>query len=298
MYSGTKAVDRLNLGVPQGALYGFLGRNGAGKTTTMKMLLGLARPTSGRATVFGIDPAEQLMPILKRTAFVDSRKKLYDDLTPNQLLRFIQDFHSNGLADIGKRYAQRMEIPLDKRFGKLSGGNRAKVCLWLALTRQPDLLVLDEPTVGLDPLAVDELLRILIEDHEGAGRTIFFSSHQLTEVEQICDWVGIIDRGQLLLEAQLEDIRNDYRIIIATGNRLPAIPFPGVISAVKNERSYKYVVPYEAEKFAAELRQEGAEVLDCSPITLRELFLELVRKEDPCTPGNFGTTPATVSTYV
>ena len=264
----------------------------------MKMLLGLARPTSGRATVLGMDPAEQLMPILEAHSVRGGAQKLYDDLTPNQLLRFMQGFHQKGPEDIGKRYAQMMEIPPDKRFGKLSDGNRAKVCLWLALTRQPDLLVLDEPNVGLDPLAVDELLRILIEDHASAGRTIFFSSHQLTEVEQVCDWVGIIDRGQLLLEARLEDIRNEFRIIIATGNRLPAIPFPGIISMVKNERSYKYVVSYEAEKFAAELRQQGAEVLDCSPITLRELFLELVRKEDPCTPGNFGTTPATVSTYV
>ncbi len=297
---GTQAaVAELNLKIQTGAVYGFLGRNGAGKTTTMRMLLGLVRPTKGSAKVLGLDPGKEaeLMRILERVAFVPQRKQLYGWATPAELVRMNKAYFPRWSDEAAARLAQRLEIPMKTEFKKLSIGNQSKVALLLALAQEAEVLVLDEPTAGLDPLMVDEILRTLIEDHVSQGRTIFVSSHHLGEVEQICDWVGILEEGRLLLESRLEEIRQEFRLVIASGEGLPAVSSTDVVSATTDGRFRRYVVAREAERFAAELHGQGATILEVSSLGLRELFLHLVRKEDPCTPGNAGAKPAPVSSF-
>jgi ABC-2 type transport system ATP-binding protein len=293
------AVSELSLKIQPGAVYGFLGRNGAGKTTTMRMLLGLVRPTKGSARVLGLDPAREaeLMRILKRVAFVPQRKQLYGWATPAELVRINRGFFPHWSDDAAARLAQRLEIPMKTAFKKLSIGNQSKVALLLALAQEAEVLMLDEPTAGLDPVMVDEILRTLIEDHVSQGRTIFVSSHHLGEVEQICDWVGILEQGRLLLESRLEEIRQEFRLVIASGEGLPVATSSDVVSATRDGRFRRYVVAREAERFAAELRNQGATILEITPLGLRELFLHLVRKEDPCTPGNAGAKPEAVSSF-
>ena len=218
-FGAQAAVTELNLRIQPGAVYGFLGRNGAGKTTTMRMLLGLVRPTKGRARVLGLDPTKEaeLLRILERVAFVPQRKQLYGWATPAELVRMNKAYFPRWSDDAAARLAERLEIPTKMAFKKLSIGNQTKVALLLALAQEAEVLILDEPTAGLDPVMVDEILRTLIEDHVSQGRTIFVSSHQLGEVEQICDWVGILEEGRLLLESRLEDIRQEFRLVIASG---------------------------------------------------------------------------------
>jgi len=294
-FGAQAAVAELNLKIQPGAVYGFLGRNGAGKTTTMRMLLGLVRPTKGSARVLGLDPAKEaeLMRILERVAFVPQRKQLYGWATPAEMVRMNKGFFPRW-SDDG---AAQLEIPMKTEFKKLSIGNQSKVALLLALAQEAEVLILDEPTAGLDPVMVDEILRTLIEDHVSQGRTIFVSSHHLGEVEQICDWVGILENGRLLLESRLEEIRQEFRLVIASGEGLPAVSLTNVVSATTDGRFRRYVVSREAERFAAELRGQGSTILEISPLGLRELFLHLVRKEDPCTPGNAGAKPAPVSSF-
>src|SRR6266699_1299842 len=283
---GTQAaVAELNLKIQPGAVYGFLGRNGAGKTTTMRMLLGLVRPTKGSARVLGLDPAKEaeLMCILERVAFVPQRKQLYGWATPAEMVRMNKGFFPRWSDDGAAQLAQRLEIPMKTEFKKLSIGNQSRVALLLALAQEAEVLILDEPTAGLDPVMVDEVLRTLNEDHVSQGRTIFVSSHHLGEVEQICDWVGILEEGRLLLES---------RLVTASGEGLPAVSSTDVVSATTDGRFRRYVVAREAERLAAELRGQGATILEVSSLGLRELFLHLVRKEDPCTPGNAGAKPA------
>jgi len=297
---GTQAaVAELNLKIQPGAVYGFLGRNGAGKTTTMRMLLGLVRPTKGSARVLGLDPGKEaeLLRILERVAFVPQRKQLYGWATPVELVRMNKAYFSCWSDEAAARLAQRLEIPMKTEFKKLSIGNQSKVALLLALAQEAEVLVLDEPTAGLDPVMVDEILRTLIEDHVSQGRTIFVSSHHLGEVEQICDWVGSLEEGRLLLESRLEEIRQEFRLVIASGEGLPAVSATDVVSATTDGRFRRYVVAREAERFAAELRGQGATILEVSSLGLRELFLHLVRKEDVCTPGNAGAKPAPVSSF-
>jgi len=293
------AVSNLNLQIQPGAVYGFLGRNGAGKTTTMRMLVGLVRPTKGSARVLGLDPSREpeLMRILERVAFVPQRKQLYGWATPAELVRMNKAYFPRWSDDAAAQLPKRLEIPMKMAFKKLSIGNQTKVALLLALAQGAEVLILDEPTAGLDPVMVDEILRTLIEDHVSQGRTIFLSSHHLGEVEQICDWVGILEEGRLLLESRLEEIRQEFRLVIASGEGLPATQSTDVVSATTDGRFRRYVVAREAERFAAELRSQGATILEISPLGLRELFLHLVRKEDPCTPGNAGAKAAPVSSF-
>jgi ABC-2 type transport system ATP-binding protein len=295
VYSQVKAVDELSLHVPRGSVYGFLGRNGAGKTSTIKILLGLARPTAGQATVLGFRVGHDQVAILERTAYVSENKALYGNLTAKELVRFTRGFYPNWSDDAATRYARSFEIPMDRPFDKLSQGNRTKVFLLLALAQGADLLVLDEPTTGLDPVAVDEFLRVLGQDVVGEGRTVLISTHQLSDVEQVADHIGLIDHGRLLLEARLDDIKSQFRLVTAAGNALPLNKSPEVVSVTSEGNFCKYIVKQNADAFAAELRRQGATVTDISPLGLREIFLELVRKEEPCTPGNAGGIPAAVS---
>jgi ABC-2 type transport system ATP-binding protein len=273
-YGQLPAVSGLEMKVPRGAVYGFLGRNGAGKTTTLKILLGLARPTAGTARVLGLDIARERMAILRRVAFVGENKVLYDHLTPAEMVRFTRSFYPSWSDAAAQKCAQRLEIPMQQRFGKLSKGNRAKVWLLLALAQGAELLILDEPTAGLDPFMNDALLKLLAE--------VFFSSHHLAEVEQICDWVGIVDEGRMLLETRLEDVRENYRLVIAAGRDLPTTPAAPVVTVTRNGDFSRYLLARDAEAFAAGLRGQGAAVTDVTPLTLREVFLELVRKEELC----------------
>lgn len=288
IYSKLKAVDELNMNVPRGSVYGFLGRNGAGKTSTIRMLLGLARPTAGDATVLGFPIGDEQVAILERTAYVSETKVLYGGMTAQQLVRFTRGFYPKWSDEAVAKYARAFEIPMDRPFAKLSLGNRTKVCLLLALAQQADLLVLDEPASGLDPVVVDEFQRAVVEDLAGEGRTVLISSHQLADIERIADWVGIIDQGRLLLEARLDDIKSQYRLITAAGTGLPKGKSADVVSVNADGEFCKYVVRANAEAFAADLRNQGASVADVSPLGLREIFLELVRKEESCTTGNAG----------
>jgi ABC-2 type transport system ATP-binding protein len=278
-YGSIRAVGGINLTVPRGAIYGFLGRNGAGKTTTIKMLLGLTRPTAGAAQVLGMDVSVERMSILQRTAFVSEKKTLYPSLTPTELVRFSRGFYPTWSDSSVEKYARLLEIPMKQRFEKLSNGNQTKVWLLLALSQGADLLILDEPTTALDPVSVDQLLHVLTEDGLDRGCTIFFSSHQLEEVEQIAEYTGVIEQGKLLMESRLDDIKSEFRLITAAGNTLPTETSSQVLSVVAEGNFYRYVVTKNAESFAAGLSQNGATVTSIVPLSLREIFLQLVRKE-------------------
>jgi ABC-2 type transport system ATP-binding protein len=278
-YGRVVALDGLSLTVPRGSIYGFLGRNGAGKTTAIRVLAGLARPASGEATVLGLDPARDRVAVLGRTGFV-IEKTLLPSRTGNELVRFNRGFFPGWSDALAKKYAAALEVPMDRKFRKLSQGNRTKLCLLMALAQGAELLIFDEPTLGLDPVITDQLLRILVDDVAASGRTILMSSHHLSEVEKIADWVGIVDRGRLLLEAQLDDIRSAYARIRASGRDLPRSG-PAILTAAETGAVSEYVLRSGAAEFAAELSRQGAVILDVSPMNLSEIFLELVGKEKP-----------------
>jgi ABC-2 type transport system ATP-binding protein len=276
-YGDIRAVDGLDMHVPRGAVYGFLGRNGAGKTTTIRLLAGLAHPSGGEMRVLGLDPRVDSVAILERTGLV-IEKMLLPSMTGNDLVRFNRGFFPRWSDALARKYAEVFELDMTRKFKKLSTGNRTKLCLLLALAQGAELLVLDEPTAGMDPVVTDQLLRVMVEDFANEGRTLVLSSHHLSEVERIAEWVGIIDQGKLLLEARLDDVRTNFRRVRVVGEALPLAEWPDIVSANTGEGTTEYVVRANADAFAAHLQSQGATVLDVTPLNLSEIFLEVVGK--------------------
>jgi ABC-2 type transport system ATP-binding protein len=205
-YGEHRGVVELDLAVEQGEIFGFLGPNGAGKTTTMRVLLDLIRPTSGRATVFGIVTTADPVAIHRRVGYLPGEFDLYDRLTGAQTI----EYFGNLRGGIDRAYVasliERLDLDPSRRFKEYSKGNKQKVGLVVALQHRPDLLILDEPTSGLDPLVQQTFFGLVREARE-EGRTIFLSSHIIDEVDRTCDRVAIIREGRLVQVDRIEAIR-------------------------------------------------------------------------------------------
>jgi ABC-2 type transport system ATP-binding protein len=284
-YGGVEAVRGLSLQVPAGSICGFLGRNGAGKTTTIKILLGMARPTSGQARVFGLaaDAPEASVEIRRRTGFVSDEKDLYDYMTVAEMIRFTAPFFPRWRANLEQRYLRKFELPPDRKVKALSRGMRTKLGLLLALCRGADLLILDEPTSGLDPAMTEEVLQTLVAHVAGEETTVFFSSHQIAEVDQIADRVAIIDRGRAVVMGALDDLRENFRriqLVFEGDAPEPAFRAPGVERVRRKGRVLTVLSSAGAERILDEARALSPVSVDVVPVTLKEIFLETVTAED------------------
>jgi ABC-2 type transport system ATP-binding protein len=284
-YGSIEALRGLTLEVPRGTIFGFLGRNGAGKTTALKILLGMARPTRGAARVFGLDAAVQSssVAIRARTGFVSEDKDLFGHLSVEQAIRFTAAFYPRWRRDQEQRYLARFELPAGRKVKDLSRGMRTKLVLLLALCRGADLLLLDEPTSGLDPATAEEVLHALVAEVAGAGTTVFFSSHQIAEVDQVADRIAIVDRGRVAVSGGLDDLRASYRRIqlVFDGDApQPAFRSPGLVRIVRNHRVLSVIVSGGAERLIEEARSLQPVAVDSEPLTLKEVFLETVAREE------------------
>ncbi len=205
-YGSARGIEDVSITVDRGEVYGFLGPNGAGKTTTIRTLLDLLHPTGGRAFIFGLDSQERGRQIRARLGNLPGDFTCDPRLTGRELLEFCAA--ARGMQDLGSAFllAQRFEADLERRIGDLSRGNRQKIGLIQALFHEPELLMLDEPTTGLDPLMQDEFLTILGEYRESGG-TVFLSSHDLDEVGRVCDRVAIIREGRIAAVERVSVLR-------------------------------------------------------------------------------------------
>jgi ABC-2 type transport system ATP-binding protein len=290
-YDEVDALRGLDLQVPTGSICGFLGKNGAGKTTTIKVLLGMAKPDSGDARVFGLSPAEaqSAVEIRRRTAFVSDEKDLYDYMTVGEIIAFTRGFYPKWRADLEQQYLRKFDLGPGRAIKGLSRGMRTKVTLLLALCRGAELLVLDEPTSGLDPAMAEDVLQALVSHVASHASTVFFSSHQLGEVEQIADYVAIIDRGQTVVSGALDDLRSQYqRIQMVFDAEAPEfrVHAPGTHRLRRQGRVITILSgppkggPSQPNAVVDELRGYRPVSMDVSPVTLKEIFLESVRTED------------------
>jgi ABC-2 type transport system ATP-binding protein len=282
-YGGNAAVDGIDLAVERGSIHGFLGRNGSGKTTTIKMLLGLTHPTSGQARVFGLRPEdrEEGVRIRQRVGFVSEEKGVYHYVKVEQMIAFTRPFFPNWDREMEERLIDLFELPLKQSIKKLSKGMRTKLALLLALPRRADLLVLDESTEGLDPAITEDVLQMLVGMAAG-GTTIFFSSHQLSEVEQIADHVSIIERGRIVVEGALDDLKESYRRIhMVFEEEAPeqALAAVGAAQFKRGARSLTVFADRDVETIVDQAYLHNAVSVDVAPVTLKEIFLECARSE-------------------
>ncbi len=284
-YGSVEALRGLSLEVPAGSIYGFLGRNGAGKTTTIKVLLGMARATSGAALVFG-SPAgapEIGVEARRRIGFVSDEKDLYDYMTIGEMIRFTAAFFPRWRVDLEQRYQRRFDLPADRRVKALSRGTRTKLALLLALCRGADLLILDEPTAGLDPAMTEEVLQAVVGHVASEGLTVFFSSHQIGEVEQIADHVAIVDRGVVVLSGALDEVRERYRRVqLVFDGDAPATTFqtPGIERIRRQGRVITVLSSAGSDGIVEEARALNPASVEIGAVTLKDIFLETVVEEN------------------
>ncbi len=234
-----KALDSLTLQVQQGEIFGYLGPNGAGKTTTIRLLLDFIRPTAGHARLFGLDAQRDSVAIRQRIGYMPAELNLWGNLSALEVIRFFG--HARGGVDMVyvRELADRLEFDLTKKIRQYSTGNKRKIGLILAMMNRPDLLILDEPSSGLDPL-MQQLFIQMLREARAEGRTIFLSSHVLSEVQAVCDRVGILRDGRLQMVDRIDALTKvDFRwVTLKLKQPIPASAFehlPGVEAAEVTE---------------------------------------------------------------
>jgi ABC-2 type transport system ATP-binding protein len=281
-YGTVQAVKEINLSVRLHNITAFLGLNGAGKSTTIKMLLGMMRPSSGDGTILGqqiSDPMESIR-IRSQIAYVSENKQLYNFMTVEQMIRFTSGFYPDWRPDEEQKLLRQYKLPLDRKVKSLSKGMRTKLGLLLAFARRPELLILDEPSEGLDPVGIEELLEILVA-RCSEGTTVFFSSHQIAEVERVADQICVLHAGRLVLDSSLDDLRQSYRQIDLVFPSIPAehdFRITGVEDVRTRGHQMRVLASGNTEGVVARAHDFQATSIDVTPVGLREIFLEKVKE--------------------
>jgi ABC-2 type transport system ATP-binding protein len=210
---GVVALSGLDLTVHEGEVYGFLGRNGAGKSTTIRIVMGITDATSGTVTLFGEKLGGDLVRARRRIGYVAQEQSFYAWMTPRDLARFVRSFFPSWDEGEFARLTKLLELPSDRKIGTFSGGMRVKTALSIALAHRPPLLLLDEPTAGLDPVARREFLELVRAEARAGGHTTFFSSHLVDEVELVAHRVGIVDDGRMRFEGSVPALAARVRLL-------------------------------------------------------------------------------------
>jgi ABC-2 type transport system ATP-binding protein len=277
-YGAVDAVKGITFCVQPGQVTAFLGQNGAGKSSTMKMLMGFVRPSGGQARVLGesILSGETGCAARLRIAYVAESKPLYSYMTVEQIVRFTRSFYPDWDMDLERSLIRDYELPAGRTISSLSKGMRTKLALLLAFARRPELLILDEPSEGLDPVAIESLLQTLAV-RSADGVAVFFSSHQIAEVERIADHVLMLHRGQLVLDATSDNLRDEYRRIEAVFEHLPAqehLQLEGVERVRMTGRQVDILASCNATAVVERVRSLNATSVDVTPVGLRDIFLD------------------------
>lgn len=279
-YGPNRGVEELTLAAEPGEVLGFLGPNGSGKTTAIRVLLGFLRPTSGRASVLGWDVVKRSIEVRRRVGYLPGDVALYGERTGEELLAFALRARGMREGPLAAEVAQILDAPMDRPAKKLSRGMRQKVALVLTLAHDPEVLILDEPTSGLDPLAQRALLDLL--DREGQrGKMVFFSSHVLSEAEQICDRVAILREGRLIALDRVEKLRErKYKEVTITYEGAPPNldGLEDVQVIWRHDGRMTFRVRGDVNALLAALRERRLEDVTITEPSLEEVFLEYYRE--------------------
>jgi ABC-2 type transport system ATP-binding protein len=271
-------IRDLALRVREGSIYGFLGPNGAGKTTTIRLLLGMLRPVKGTITVLGRTVPGEMARIMAQTGYVPERPHLYPYLTLEQAIRFHAAFYDGFDLEYAGELRRSFDLPLERKLSHLSKGEMGKLHMLLVLAQRPKLLVLDEPTDGLDPVVRRDVLSALLDFCSQGAATVFISSHLVHELERICDWVGVLDNGKLVVELPMQSFKNGIkRIRVAHAPSLVGdTPFV-LLQRETVGLEQVWVVRGWQPPMAQWFEGAGATVREIVDLDLEEGFVELLR---------------------
>jgi ABC-2 type transport system ATP-binding protein len=288
---GRVAVHGLDFTVPRGSVYGLIGRNGAGKTTTLRLLMGLLRPDRGTALVLGHALWNAPREIRQRVSYVSQEQQLPSDQCPAQLCLHLAKLHDRWDHALAGRILTRFGISSDTPLWTMSGGDQRKVAVALAFASNPDVVILDEPAAGLDPIARRQLIEEMVDFlGDGGERTVIFSTHLIADLERVADRIGIMDRGRMVAGGDLESLQSDIKRVqvIFEGGSVPGgFSIPGMLRSRTEGPVLTAVVRIKGEDTLAALRQQPGIRVNEFPLGLEDLFIELLERQpsdDPAHP--------------
>jgi ABC-type multidrug transport system ATPase subunit len=274
-FGSKKALSDVSLGVPKGAVFGLVGENGAGKSTLIKHLLGLWRAETGTVRLFGLDPVSDPVAVLGRVGYLSEEPDLPGWMRVGELLRYTQAFYPRWDTAYAEQLRDQFGLDPDARIKTLSKGQRARLGLIAAEAHRPELLILDEPSSGLDPIVRRDILEAIIRTVTDEGRTVLFSSHLLDEVERVSDHLAMLHRGTLRFCAPLEDVRARHRRISLQFER-PRTEPPTVSGAIRVDgagREWTVICDAARIHSAAMAQHLGATLVDDTAASLDEIFV-------------------------
>jgi ABC-2 type transport system ATP-binding protein len=283
------ALLGVDLAIESGTVFALLGENGAGKTTMIRILTGFQKPTSGDSRVCDFDPTRQPLEVRRRIGYVSDAPALYDWMSVGEIGWFTASFYTPDFLDNYRDSIRRYELPEDRKIRNLSRGQQAKVALSLALAHDPQLLILDEPTSGLDPMVRREFLESMI-DRAASGRTVFLSSHQISEVERVADTIAILHDGKLRLCCPLVELKDSILELTVSLDdpliALPELPEPAEVLCEETFGRQRRIVvrDFQSEMHDLIASREGVVSVRNRPLSLEEIFIA-------CTKGSLGMPP-------
>ena len=283
-YGNYRGIDAISIELKAGEVFGFLGPNGAGKSTTIRTILDFIHPSSGRATMFGLDSHKDAVQIKNRVGYLAGDIELYDNMTGRQILKFLTRLGKKTDWEYVEVLQKRLDASLDRKMHTLSKGNKQKIGLIQAFMHKPDLLILDEPTSGLDPL-MKQVFYDMVLEMKGAGKTIFVSSHDLTEVQKICDRAAFIREGTLI---DIENIKEktgtlQFKRFTATFPKRPLAKdyasIKGVAEVAADDLLLHVTIHGDVAPFITELAKHTPTNLEEQDTTLEDIFMHYYNKE-------------------
>lgn len=274
-YDNAFALNNLDINVTEGSVYGLLGQNGAGKSTLLRIVMSLLKPTSGEINVLGYNPFDMPKSIKEKIGYSSDSMQLIPWLKVGEMLNYNGAFYDTWDVSYVEQWVKRLELPLNKRVFSLSRGNRQKLALIMAIGHRPKLLVLDEPAGGLDPLARKDFLESMIELINESGTTVIISSHLLTDLERISDYIGLIADGKMKIETDLESLKNTTKQVrLVTKNYVKEVNLEDILKIQKTEHSLTLTFKnWNTEKLAELKKLFPDAIIDITHLNLEEIFL-------------------------
>lgn len=278
-FGNKTALDDLSLTVPRGGVFGLIGGNGAGKTTLIKHVLGMLKAQSGSVRVFGLDPVQNPVGTLGRIGYLSEDRDLPNWMRVSELMRYTQAFFPNWDEAYAEELREAFDLDRKARIKNLSRGQRARAGLLIALAHRPELLVLDEPSSGLDPVVRRDILGAIIRTIADEGRTVLFSSHLLDEVERVADRVAIIHQGRIMLSAPMDEIKETHRrMTLRFGQSLDRPPsLVGSLSSEGHGVEWTCICSGESGQLRRAAEAIGATVVGDDALTLDEIFVSRIQ---------------------
>ena len=271
----------LDITVPTGAIYGLIGPNAAGKTTTIDLIMGMGKKDTGTITVFGLDHTQEEVAVKSRIGYVSPELNYTPWRRVNRLIHFIRQFYPTWDNEYCYRLLEKLGIGWDDKIATMSFGTRIKLSVILALSHHPDLLLLDEPTIGIDAVSKSEIYAELLAAVQDENHTVVISSHNLSDIERFADHIGILIKGKIAVEGQIDEVLQRYRMldVVYENNDLTALPqIPGFYVQQQSGNRWRAAADM-SNGMAEKLKTIGIKEIAEAPITLEELFIALAKEK-------------------